>query len=515
MSLSTTVFLLLLLSCCTYPSFVRSDGSVSSSITTLTLDSYPDVIHTSAPFISVSVVVPRELASPEYILVVDVIAESSIVKFMYTTMPASRGVQSAPDQAMIVDVMQTMIVDVIVPLAKDAFQTKDQPYMIHAWVAKGDISEIMADGVPIWDPSKLSKALQLITSKIDQSYDAGNTICVKNDYIGFALPLANFGPTLFSNAHDLIDQGINLFRVALPKPLKNANLDLDTLHLKSIVKYLQDSGAQSVIDLPMFYKSNSVPFKAVLDAFQGEGNIFLVPQPANDRDENTVFTALSSALKGTNEQVLFPTQIVFYNLYGIQNVIAHRELKVVQANDGCFVQPFDMGEVKLLTEQLREANFRGLISNLNVQSSACVDKVHELLDYLSENSDVWVGWVWDSVNSYQVAPEYSICGNEQQNAIQAIFGEGSSGFVGTKLYVLIACVVAIAAIIMILTGLTLWMHLKRTKSGNIELSKSNATRTSADMELRHTLRQPNPNARQGRYPDGGNKLTFVDFTTTS
>jgi hypothetical protein len=171
----------------------------------------------------------------------------------------------------------------------------------------------------------------------------------------------------------------------------------------------------------------------------------------------------------------------------------------------CFIEPLNMVEVKQLTQQLKDAQLKGFISRLSAHKE-CSNKTHELLDHLAANSDVWAGWVWDSEDSYQVAPEYSICKSTQADALQTIFG-GDSKSASLKFYVLIAVVVAVAGVIMILTGLTLWLHLRKQKLEKERKAKGKVS--TPDAELRKSLRQPNPSAKHGRY-DKPIKISFVD-----
>jgi hypothetical protein len=61
--------------------------------------------------------------------------------------------------------------------------------------------------------------------------------------------------------------------------------------------------------------------------------------------------------------------------------------------------------------QLQDAKLKGFISRLSAHRIQ-----QDPRDHLAANFDVWACWVCDSEDSYQVAPEYSICKSTQADS---------------------------------------------------------------------------------------------------
>jgi hypothetical protein len=297
-----------------------------SAYSSLSLVGYPNIIPANAPMLSVTTEIPDTIAyDASLVVVVDIIAKSDIDQATKTYKNvAARAVIQEPDE-------RVGKLRVVVPISKSDFDVNKQPYYIHAWIGPAGLIESNAV-VAIQDPTKLSHPLALVTNQIGQTYTSEQINCVDNEYIGFILDTTKMGPTLNDNVQDLVDQGLNLFRTALPKPLSNAELkNLDVSELKSLVDFIQKANAQPLIDLPLFYKPGSVPYNAVLDATKGQGNIFLVPRPANVQDQKTVLSSIATALGNSPDQVLLPSQIIFGNTFGLKNVAAHRVREYYEA----------------------------------------------------------------------------------------------------------------------------------------------------------------------------------------
>lgn len=470
--------------------------SLAYSLQTLQLKSYPEFLPEVAPAISVSVTLPSNLQE-KYVVVVDLVAKRGLGEYYTYINPSSRGI-GVPESG-------KKSVSVILPLPYGLALSNDV-FELHAYYVSSD--EVSAP-VTVTKPQYLSKDLKWNRSAQSAAQ------CIASS-LGYELSIQQFGPRLFTIAHDLGDNpyNFNIFRVSM----RNFSSFTTISQLRSLLEYLYNGmplPVQIILDIPLVGDPNNViPAAAFFDVFHDRPQfIFNVAWRRSSAavDKQILDTVKSIRSHRLKNPILVPSSMLLSNSFGGSNTVAkdingtsgiilnHQITFKSSQNQSCTLEP-SIASLNSLTSSAKKNSLQLMANRVTVDpSAACSALVSQFANqYFRTESSTWKGWVWHSGTQLDYLSSYRIC-REVKFDEQIGITSSTSG----STYALIAICFSLTALIICLSGIGLWYQIRKRRAAEeypVDFSDYEEKPFNTET-LRDTLRLPKPDAKRGRYEE--------------